>query len=169
MVASQLFLDGVLARVPLKGHVWCGPSRNPMESGEGSRWRGEILLRCLHITAKLPRPTPNSPGGCPGWAKGQRTWTTWNYFHQRYLLRNLLLLLLLSRFSRVRLFVTPWTVRGPVHAISQARILEWVAMPFSRASSQPRDQSCISCVSCIACGFFTAEPPGRSHYKLTDC
>ena len=28
-----------------------------------------------------------------------------------------------------------------VHGISQARILEWVAMPFSRVSSQPRDQT----------------------------
>ena len=26
-----------------------------------------------------------------------------------------------------------------VHGIPQARILEWVAMPFSRGSSQPRD------------------------------
>ena len=26
-----------------------------------------------------------------------------------------------------------------VHGILQARILEWVAIPFSRASSQPRD------------------------------
>ena len=26
-----------------------------------------------------------------------------------------------------------------VHGILQARILEWVAMPFSRGSSQPRD------------------------------
>ena len=29
------------------------------------------------------------------------------------------------------------------HGILQARILEWVAMPFSRASFQPRDGSCI--------------------------
>ena len=28
-----------------------------------------------------------------------------------------------------------------VHGILQARILEWVAIPFSRGSSQPRDQS----------------------------
>ena len=28
-----------------------------------------------------------------------------------------------------------------VHGISQARILEWVAIPFSRGSSQPRDQT----------------------------
>ena len=28
-----------------------------------------------------------------------------------------------------------------VHGILQARILEWVAFPFSRGSSQPRDQN----------------------------
>ena len=33
-----------------------------------------------------------------------------------------------------------------VHAILQARILEWVAIPFSRGSSQPRDQTQISCI-----------------------
>ena len=39
-----------------------------------------------------------------------------------------------------------------VHGILQARILEWVAFPFSRGSSQPRDRTQ---VSCIAGGFFT--------------
>ena len=43
-------------------------------------------------------------------------------------------------FSRVRLFMTPWT--GPsgcsVHGILQARILEWVATPSSRGSFQSR-------------------------------
>ena len=39
-----------------------------------------------------------------------------------------------------------------VHGISQARILEWIAIPFSRRSYQPRDQSW---VSCIAGRFFT--------------
>ena len=39
-----------------------------------------------------------------------------------------------------------------VHGILQARILEWVAIPFSRGSSQPRDQPQ---VSCIAGRFFT--------------
>ena len=38
-----------------------------------------------------------------------------------------------------------------VHGILQARVLEWVAIPFSRASSQPRDPTQ---VSCIAGGFF---------------
>ena len=39
-----------------------------------------------------------------------------------------------------------------VHGILHARILEWVAMPSSRGSSQPTDQTQ---VSCIAGGFFT--------------
>ena len=43
-----------------------------------------------------------------------------------------------------------------VHGISQARVLEWVAISFSRGSSQPRDQTCISCI-----GTFITEPPGK--------
>ena len=42
-----------------------------------------------------------------------------------------------------------------VHGILQARILEWVAIPFSRASSCPRDWTRISYVSWIGRGFFT--------------
>ena len=45
-----------------------------------------------------------------------------------------------------------------VHGLSQARILEWVAMPSFRGSSQPRD---LTRVSCLAGGFFTTEPPGK--------
>ena len=45
-----------------------------------------------------------------------------------------------------------------VCGISQARISEWTAIPFSRGSSPPRDQTR---VSCIAGRFFTAEPPGK--------
>ena len=50
--------------------------------------------------------------------------------------------------SHVWLFVTPW-----LHAILQARILEWVAFPFSKGSSQPRDWTR---VSLIADGFLTS-------------
>ena len=42
---------------------------------------------------------------------------------------------------------------GIVHGILQARILEWVAVPFSRGSSQARDQTQ---VYHIAGGFFTS-------------
>ena len=41
-----------------------------------------------------------------------------------------------------------------VHGILLTRILEWVSMPFSRRSSQPRHQIHISCIPSITGGFF---------------
>ena len=49
--------------------------------------------------------------------------------------------------SHVQFFATPWTValQAPLFmGILQARILESVTMPFSRGSSQPRDQIQVS-------------------------
>ena len=51
-----------------------------------------------------------------------------------------------------------------VHGILQATILEWVAVPFSRGPSQPRDRTQVSRIAggfftqvfCIAGGFFTS-------------
>ena len=52
--------------------------------------------------------------------------------------------LLLSHFSCSDC-VTPWTVPGPsVHGILQARILEWVAVLFSRGPFGPRDRTRVS-------------------------
>ena len=51
--------------------------------------------------------------------------------------------------SRVQLFCNPMDCSLPgssVHGISQARILEWVAISFSRGSSWPRDWTHISCI-----------------------
>ena len=45
-----------------------------------------------------------------------------------------------------------------VHGILQPRILEWVAFPFSRGSSQPIDQTQISR---IAGDSLPAEPQGK--------
>ena len=45
-----------------------------------------------------------------------------------------------------------------VHRILQPRILEWVAISFSRGSSLGRDWTW---VSCIRGRFFTTEPPGK--------
>ena len=36
--------------------------------------------------------------------------------------------------------------RSSIHGIFQARILEWVAISFSRGSSQPKDQTRVSCI-----------------------
>ena len=55
--------------------------------------------------------------------------------------------------NSVCLFATPWTA---AHQASlsmgfprQGYWMEWVAISFSRGSSRPRGQTCISCVSCI--------------------
>ena len=50
-----------------------------------------------------------------------------------------------------------------VHGILQARIPEWVAIPFYKGSSQPKDQTQ---VSCIAGGFFTIWAPREDHNIL---
>ena len=65
----------------------------------------------------------------------------------------------LSHFSHVQLFVTLWTIalQSP-QSTRFSRQLEWAAMPSSRGSFQPRDQTQIFCVTG---GFFTIEPPGK--------
>ena len=54
--------------------------------------------------------------------------------------------------SHVWLFCDPVDCSPPgfsVHGISLVRILEWLAIPFSRGSSQSRDWTHVSCISCI--------------------
>ena len=53
-----------------------------------------------------------------------------------------------------------------VHGIS---ILEWVAISFSRGSSQPRDGTSIYGISCLAGGLFTTEPTGKPMYLCIFC
>ena len=68
---------------------------------------------------------------------------------------------MLSHFTRVQL-CNPMDCSPPgsfVHGISQARILEWVAISFSRGSSRPRDQTQ---VSCLTGEFFTTALSGKS-------
>ena len=53
-----------------------------------------------------------------------------------------------------------------VHGIPQVRILEWVAIPFSRGPSQPRDRTQLSR---IAGRFFTrgVTKEAQVHYSFT--
>ena len=53
-----------------------------------------------------------------------------------------------------------------VHGISQARILEWVTILFSKGFSQPRDQTQ---VSCIAGRFFTVWATREAHICMYIC
>ena len=84
------------------------------------------------------------------------------YIFERYIYLNSACLHA-KTLSRVRLFATLWTnLPGfSVHGILQARILEWIAMPSSRGSSPPRDQTHVSYISFITTsttwkGFFNS-------------
>ena len=80
---------------------------------------------------------------------------------------------LLLHAKSLQLCVTLWDPvdcsppGSSVHKILQARILEWVAISFSRGSSQPRDRTQVSCGSYTAGRFFTAEPPGEALLTIT--
>ena len=78
---------------------------------------------------------------------------------------------MLSCFSCVRLFA-PHGLNPPgfsIHGILQARILKWVAMPSSRGSSPPRDQTWVSYLSCkLAGGFFTISTTWEALFTYTD-
>ena len=68
----------------------------------------------------------------------------WFVFHNFFFFYQSSLFVVVWLLSHVRLFATPWTVAPPgfsVHGISQARILESVAISFSRGPSQPRDRT----------------------------
>ena len=54
-----------------------------------------------------------------------------------------------------------------VHDILQARILEWVTMPFSRVSATSRDRICISHISSIGRQvLLPLAPPGKTNMVI---
>ena len=92
--------------------------------------------------------------------KGSLFWdiTVWNLLGRQHEINAKIVAELLSR---TQLFCEPMDCSPPgssVHGILQGTTLEWVAVPFSRGSSWPRDWTP---VSCLVGGFFTPEPPGK--------
>ena len=55
-----------------------------------------------------------------------------------------------------------------VHGIPQATILEWVAIPFSKGSSPPRDQTCLShrFAGRLQADSLPSEPIGKYHRNV---
>ena len=99
-------------------------------------------------------------------------WLNWTEYHTKYFCLLLIYLLCCSNnlvvdvvytLSCVQLFCHPVDCGLPgstVHGISQARILEWIAISFLRGSSQLG----IEPISPAFAGrFFTTEPPGKSN------
>ena len=63
--------------------------------------------------------------------------------------------------SHVQFFCNPMDCSpsgSSLHGISQARILEWVAISSPRGTSQPRDWTHVSCISCMQVSSFTTKP-----------
>ena len=60
-----------------------------------------------------------------------------------------------------------WSLPGTsIHGILQARMLECVAISFSRGSSQPRDLIRVFCVSCIGRWFFTPRATWEAYISV---
>ena len=77
----------------------------------------------------------------------------------------LILWVLAPTLSHVQLFCDSLDHSPPgssVHGILQARILERVAIFFSRGSSWPRDLTCISCISYLGKGVFITWATGEA-------
>ena len=81
-----------------------------------------------------------------------------NYLYNIYIILNVIINLVSKQELVAQLYLTlcdPMDcspLGSSVHEILQARIVEWVAIPFSRGSSWPKDRIP---VSCIAGRFFT--------------
>ena len=69
----------------------------------------------------------------------ERKWTIYSYPNIQMTLTNML-----NKTNKVSHSVVSGS---SVHGILQAKILEWVAIPFSRGSFQPRDQIWVSCTT----------------------
>ena len=59
--------------------------------------------------------------------------------------------------------------RSSVHGIFQARVLEWVAISFTRGSSWPRDRTRVSCTVGRRCTIWATREAGGSLRKESTC
>ena len=109
---------------------------------------------CWHLGGQHLISLPDE-SSCALWDANQHPWPAptrcwWQPSHPQGWLKNVPRHYQMTQcaqwLSCVQLFASPWTVGLPgssVHGISQAGILEWVAISFSRGSSQPRNPTCL--------------------------
>ena len=136
------------------------PKTNPVDTIEVKEtWNAEQLQQmrnpCRHLSASLEMVCVQEAGGCNLTGRGAQEAALRDRFKKCFL-------------SSLPAPSTPWKVKVKVaqtcsthcdptdytvHGVLQVRILEWVAVLFSRGSSQPKDRTQ---VLSIADGFFTS-------------
>ena len=136
-----------VTHVPNIWHAFVLGSQKAGKRGRGRGPKGERILRHnrvqpLHCEASRP------------WSSGLLLNALWSLFSpsgsQGFPTQSLFSLctVAVELLSHVQLFHNPMDCSPPgssVHGILQGRILKWVAIPFSRGSSWPRDQTYVSC------------------------
>ena len=130
---------------------------------DGSSWVGEDIIRKAYKKLKHQRRgAETSSSGVTAWLLHQiRPLSTLPTTAKLVSYRPQQRACVLSHF-RLSQCPTLWDAMDSsppgisVHGILQARILEWLATPFFRWSSQPRDQTSVSYVSSLTGEFFTA-------------
>ena len=112
------------------------------------KWAFNKLMKNLSLDSVIRRITCLIVKICPNYLWVLKTLSSWgNAEHSDHSCG-----CILSHFSHVQTLCNAVVCSLPgssVHGILQARTLEWIALPSSRGSSQPRDWTCISYVSCI--------------------
>ena len=99
-------------------------------------YKGKNMLTLGCLTEKKERLQNNTQ------SVTQRLWET--HFHRKNLCKHVLVAQSCSAVCNPMACSLPVS---SVYEIFQARILHWVAIPFSRESSWPRDQTWVSCIS----------------------
>ena len=131
--------DTLLGTRKARTHMGSGLLHQPFKFFQGEQW----FVPDFKLSVRVQKVTMLSFVGC-------RLCIAIHFFMEKILCccsHNTLLLLNHS----VPLFATPWTCGPPgssIHGISQARILEWVAISSSRGSFPTRDQTQVPCSSC---------------------
>ena len=131
---------------------------------DGSSWLGEYIIRKAYKKLKHQRSAETSSSGVTAWLLHQiRPLSTLPTTAELVSYRPQQTTCVLSHFrlSQCLTLRDAMDCRPPgisVHGILQARILEWLAMPSFRWSSQPRDQTQVRFIHLLA-NFFSSSFP----------
>ena len=133
----------------------CFRRRNQLSEGRSKRWEewecwGREQAETQNQTKKVTyllhwsRSQAFSAAHSP-----QRLSHVYYHVYLLFIHRSIVVTISISHSITSDTLATPRTVRSPsgpsVHGILQARILEWVAISFSRGSSRPKNQTQVSC------------------------